>query len=50
MHNLSDYIPYTGKLTSGSEIVLAWSREAGYHFLQAVFCLGDVRIIAIEEV
>ena len=49
MHSLSEYIPYTGKLTNGSETVLAWSREAGYHFLQAGFCVGDVKIIGVKE-
>ena len=54
MYNLRDYIPYTGKLTNGSEIVLAWSRKSGYHFLQAGlvvtdFCVGDVKIIGVKE-
>ena len=49
MYQLADYIPYTGKLTNGSEIVLAWSRKSGYHFLQACFCLGDVKIIGVKE-
>ena len=54
MYQLSDYIPYTGKLTNGSEIVLAWSRKSGYHFLQAGFvvtevCVGDVKIIGVKE-
>ena len=51
MYQLSDYIPYTGKLTNGSEIVLAWSRKSGYHFLQAGFCIGDVKIkiIGVKE-
>ena len=49
MYQLSDFIPYTGKLTNGSEIVVAWSRKSGYHFLQAVFCVGDVKIIGVKE-
>ena len=49
MYQLTDFIPYTGTLTNGSEIVLAWSRKSGYHFLQASFCVGDVRIIGVKE-
>ena len=49
MYNLSEYIPYTGKLTNGNEIVLAWNRKSGYHFLQAGFCVGDVRFIGGKE-
>jgi len=49
MYNLTDFTPYTGKLTNGSEIVLAWSRKSGYHFLQAGFCVGDVKIIGVKE-
>ena len=49
MYQLTDYIPYTGILTNGSEIVLAWNRKSGYHFLQAGFCVGDVKIIGVKE-
>ena len=49
MYNLTDFIPYTGKLTNGSEIVVAWSKKSGYHFLQAGFCIVDVKIIGVKE-
>lgn len=49
MFQLADFTPYNGKLTNGSEIVLAWSKKAGYPFLQAGFCVGDVKIIGVKE-
>ncbi len=49
MYQLTDYIPYTGTLSIGSEIVLAWDRKSGYHFLQAGYCIGDVKIIGVKE-
>ena len=49
MYQLIDYTPYTGTLTNGSEIVIAWSRKSGYHFLQARVCIGDVKIIGVKE-
>ena len=49
MYQLSDYIPYTGKLTNGSEIVVAWSKKDGYYFTEFGFCVESL-VIAIEEV
>ena len=54
MFQLADFTPYNGKLTNGSEIVLAWSKKSGYHFLQAEFvvtdsCIGDVKIVGVKE-
>ena len=49
MYKLTNFIPYTGKLTNCSEIVLAWSKKSGYHFLQAGYCIGDVKIIGVKE-
>jgi len=49
MYNIHDFTPYNGKQTNDSEIVLAWSKKSGYHFLQAGFCLGDVKIIGVKE-
>ena len=51
MYQLSDFIPFQGnenKLVNGEQIVLAWSQKSGYHFIQAEFCIGDVKLIAIE--
>lgn len=50
MHNLSDYIPYTNssQITHGSQIVLAWSRESGYHFIEFGFITNE-KVIAVKE-
>jgi hypothetical protein len=53
MYNLSDYIPHSGnedKVKMGNHKVLAWSLKSGYHFTEAGFCFGDVKIIAIENI
>ena len=51
MYSLSDFIPYKSnehKVTNGMHRVLAWSKKDGYYFTQAVFCVGDVKLIALE--
>ena len=53
MYNLSDFISFKGNehlLKNGEHKCLAWSRKDGYYFTQAGFCVGDVLIVAIEEV
>ena len=51
MHNLSDFIEYKGNehlLKNGEHKCLAWSKKDGYYFTQAGFCVGDVKLIALE--
>ncbi len=51
MYNLSDFTPFKGNehlLKSGEHKCLAWSRKDGYYFTQAGFCVGDVKLIALE--
>ena len=51
MYNLSDFIPYDGKVTSGEHVVLAWSKKVGYYFVQYGFIVDStVKIIAKEDV
>lgn len=53
MYNLSDYIPYKEnkhKVKMGNHSVLAWSLKSGYYFTEFGFCVGDVKIVAIENV
>ena len=49
MYNLAEYVKYKGQPLATRHCCLAWSREAGYHFLQAGFCIGDVKIIGVKE-
>ncbi len=52
MYQLSDFIPFQGnenKLVNGQHIVLAWSQKSGYHFTQAGFCAGGVKIIGVRD-
>lgn len=50
MYRLSDFIPYTdsSQLTNGSQIVLAWSKESGYHFVEFGFIFNEM-IIAVKD-
>jgi len=53
MYSLSDFIEYRGNehlLKSGEHKVLAWSKKDGYYFTQTGFCVGDVKLIALEGV
>ena len=51
MHNLANFIPYDGKVTSGEHVVLLWSKKSGYYFVQYGFIVDSgVKIIAKEDV
>lgn len=49
MYNLLDYIPYNGQTISDDHKVLAWRKEDGYYFTKYVFCVGGVKVIAMED-
>ena len=53
MYQLSNFIEYQGneyKVKMGNHLVLAWGEKSGYYFTQFGFCVGDVKIIGIENV
>ena len=49
LYNLAEYVKYKGQPLTTSHFCLAWSKKSGYHFLQAGFCVGDVKIIGVKE-
>lgn len=49
MFQLSNYVPYTGQTISGTHKVLAWSKQTGYYFTEAGFCILDTKVIAMED-
>lgn len=49
MYNLKDFIPYAEQLISNTQIVLAWSKSGGYHFIEAGKLTDDAKIIGMED-
>lgn len=48
MHELRDYVPYTGQPLVGENYVLTWNRKDGYYFVQYGFLWPDAKIIAVR--
>jgi hypothetical protein len=55
MYNLEDFEPYFLRKSLGQEVVLAWNRKNGYHFLSFLArmkAMGEgeyIKIIAVEK-